>query len=146
MIALRRLALHHHRLFAALLLVAFAVRMLTPSGYMFAATDGMPSVLVCSGKQPTASMPVTAPMQAAALVLAAAMPGKDVDGDDRSGEQAEMPCAFAVTTWAAVPATDPMLPAAIAFVMLLYIRGIARLRRPDLSHIRPPLRGPPARA
>lgn len=146
MIALRRLALHHHRLFAALLFIAFAVRMLTPSGYMFAATNGMPSVLVCSGTQPTASMPATASMQAAALVLAAAMPDKDVDGDDGSGERAEMPCVFAETTWAAIVASAPLLPTAIAFVMLLCIRGIARLRRSDLPNLRPPLRGPPARA
>ncbi|TCP31051.1 hypothetical protein EV292_11156 [Sphingomonas sp. BK235] len=131
--AIRHL-LAHRRSAVFLCTLTLLLKLLVPSGYMLAADHGQLSLIVCSG--------VAAPPSAAT----SAMHGDMADHDRGSGHgKAEMPCAFAGMTGAALAATDPLqLAALIAFV----VAGGMLWRAPDrpraVARLRPPLRGPPA--
>ena len=68
-------------------------------------------------------------------------------GEHDGKQAAKGDCAFTMLAYGAVPATDPaLLLAAIAFILAL---GFTSLPAPTLRgspYLRPPLRGPPARA
>jgi hypothetical protein len=115
--------------------LALLLKLLVPTGYMLAADQGRLSLIVCSGVAPA---PAAGEMSA--------MHGDMADHDRRSGHgKAEMPCAFAGMTGAALAATDPILLAAlIAFVVAGGVLWRAPATPRAVSRLRPPLRGPPA--
>jgi hypothetical protein len=131
----RRLVLTVRRLLAqryfAVLLYAGALllRLLVPTGYMIGSENGQITMELCSGVTPHATM--------------IAIPGMHGDMPDHG--KAETPCAFAGLSAASLGAIDPIqLVALIAFVMAVRLSPTvlpAIIRR---SHLRPPLRGPPA--
>jgi len=112
---------------------ALLMKLLVPAGYMVEADHGRLAITTCPGSAPVASaMP--------------AMHHAKRDHAPREHGKAEMPCVFAGLSAAALGTADPVqLAALIAFVLAL---GLAATILPAPSrpaHLRPPLRGPPAR-
>lgn len=131
-----RASIHRHRA-AALWLVALAllVKALVPTGYMVGQSGTRTfDIIICSDPS---GMPV-----AQKLVI----PFEN-KGEHDGKQAAKGDCAFTMLAYGAVPATDPaLLLAAIAFILAL---GFTSLPAPTLRgspYLRPPLRGPPARA
>lgn len=125
-----------HRRFAVLLCtLALLLKLLVPTGYMLAADQGLLSLVVCSGVAPD---PAATEMSA--------MHGDMADHDRGSGHgKAEMPCAFAGMTGAALATTDPLLLAGlIAFVVAGGVLWRAPASMRAVARVRPPLCGPPA--
>lgn len=111
---------------AAVLMLALAVRLAIPTGFMPAAADGTITVAVCNGMTTTLAIP--------------GLPAQP----DHDKAKAAAPCAFAGLSTLALGATDPtLLIAALAFVFLLAIRGQALPRAQRTAFLRPFLRGPP---
>ena len=130
----RRLLAQRH--FAVLLCAAtLLLKLVVPSGYMIGSEHGRMTIELCSGVAPQP--------------MALEMPGMHGDmpdhGQSKDHGKAEMPCAFSGLSAALLAAADPIqLAALIAFVMSV---GLACLALPPASrrtHLRPPLRGPPA--
>jgi hypothetical protein len=134
-LALRRLILSHRPLVAMLIVAAFAARMIVPTGYMITPDHGRLTIAVCSGTGPT-TMSIEIP----------GLRGGGMDyGDPKKHGKAEMPCAFAGLSFAALGAVDPaLLVLALAFVAALALRPQVSREVRRRPHLRPPLRGPPA--
>ncbi|BCA63992.1 hypothetical protein HMP09_3226 [Sphingomonas sp. HMP9] len=135
-LAVRRLLMK--RYFAVLLCTAtLLLKLLVPTGYMIGSEQGRITIELCSGVAPRL------------MAMAMAMPGMHDDvpdhGKPKDHGKAEMPCAFAGLSAAALGAIDPLqLAVLIAFVMAV---GLAPLVAPTImrfGYVRPPLRGPPA--
>ena len=127
--------LAHRRSAVFLCTLALLLKLLVPTGYMLAADQGRLSLVVCSG--------VT---QASAAAEMSAMHDDMADHDRGSGHgKADMPCAFAGMTGAALAAIDPLLLAAlIVFVVAAGVLWRAPATPRAVARLRPPLRGPPA--
>lgn len=110
--------------------LALAVKLVVPAGYMPTQQGQTLTVAICSGNSET-------------MVLH--LPGNSSDRDrDHHGANGH-PCAFSALGGQALAAADPILLATaliFAFVFALLAVQLAPLR-PN-SHLRPPLRGPPA--
>lgn len=132
--ALRTLVLGNQVLVAALLALALLMKLAVPAGFMPTISDGRILVSVCSGTGPTTMV----------MTIPGVEHGKP-DGDTRH-DKAEQPCAFAGLSAPSLAAADPiLLAAAILFVLILGTRPFAALVSTTPPHLRPPLRGPPAR-
>jgi hypothetical protein len=111
------------------------VKLLVPAGYMIESDRGHITISICSG---TAPRMMTMEVPGLHGGMADHAPGKDHG-------KAEMPCAFAGLSAAALGAIDPVqLAALIAFVVAI---GLSRALLPAPfapARLRPPLRGPPA--
>lgn len=130
---LRRFFLNNPALAAGLLVLALAMRLLVPAGFMPAVSDGRIVVSMCSGTGPQTTV-ITIPG------LDHGQPG------DNDHAKAEPPCAFAGLAAPFLGATDSVLLAlAILFVMAAALRPVAWRIDPAHPFLRPPLRGPPAR-
>lgn len=131
----RHLLAHRH---LALIICAatLLLKLLVPTGYMIGADSGRITVSICSGTAPRTMM-----LEVPGLSGDTADHGAPSTGDGK----ADMPCAFAGLSAAAVHPIDPIqLAALIAFVMAI---GLAVTRFPAparRAYLRPPLRGPPA--
>ena len=124
------------RYFAVLVCAATLLfKLLVPAGYMIGSEHGRITIELCSGVAPRA--------------VTMAMPRMHGDMPDHGKSQdhgkAEMPCAFAGLSAPSLGAIDLIqLVTFIAFVMAVGLSPTvlpAIIRR---SHLRPPLRGPPA--
>ncbi len=135
--ALRRLLLAHRHVAALICVAAFALKLMVPAGYMVSSDHGRIAITICSGVAlPSMNM---------------AMPGMHGDmadhGKSKEHGKPEIPCAFISLSAQALGAVDPiLLIIAITFVISMGLRFIARPTIAALSHLRPPLRGPPATA
>lgn len=116
---------------AALLMVALALctKALIPQGYMVAGGAKILTVQICSDGLSHKAMKIVIPMES--------KQGGQGSGD---GE-----CAYGALNAASLAGADaPLLALALAFILAL---GFAPTRPAPLSrgtHVRPPLRGPPA--
>lgn len=123
MLPLRRLIRARSRWFAWLAVLALAVRLLVPTGYMPAVSHGHVAIVACPG--------------------VAAMPGHDRHGDAPHAGF-EQPCAFAALAAPVTAAVDAvLLVVALAIVAARALRPIAQPWRDAGLRWRPPLRGPP---
>lgn len=118
-------------------MAALALKLLVPAGYMVSSDHGRIAITICSGVAPQS--------------MNMAMPGMHGDmadhGKSKEHGKAEMPCAFTSLSVQALGAIDPiLLIVAIAFVLAMGLRFVARPTLAAPSHLRPPLRGPPATA
>ena len=140
---LRRQILDRPRLAACLLALALLMKLLTPSGYMFAASGGGFAVMPCAGMGPTPAALAKPDM----TMFDGAMPGMAHHSDDGDRERPDAPCAFAGLAGAPLgdegpliastsPVADPEPPVYFA----------AWPPRPSAAHLRPPATGPPRRA
>lgn len=106
------------------------LKLIVPTGYMLAADHGRVAIVLCPGTVP--AEPV--------------MHHGDMAGHHAPAEKgkAEMPCAFAGLSAAALGAIDPiLLVALIAFVLATTWLVAARTLPARSAYLRPPLRGPP---
>lgn len=162
--AARRLIHGHVRLASLLVALALCVKLLVPTGFMPVMTAGAITILSCPDAGPVPSVAPKATMAGMAMSgaghgnegdhsvgadRASAHPGGHGSGhDERSGEsaQAGMPCAFAGLAAPSLAAVDPVVLAiAVAGMLATVFRLPARGPARAPAHLRPPLRGPPAR-
>lgn len=118
-----------------LVVLALALRLLVPGGYMLSAgADGI-AVALCPG---TTAMPENArPIHAMAGM-------KHPGGGSTEHGRPEMPCAFAGLAAPALGGADPvLLVVALAFVALLLLISASPGAVRTAPRLRPPLRGPP---
>lgn len=123
------------------LLLALAVRLLVPSGFMPVVTAGGVTIVPCSGMGPSIGTGPT-------MIASPHHMGEDRHhpaSQDTSGKS-ESPCAFAGLGMPAMGGADPVqIAAALTFVLALaFIAAVASTSRLP-THLRPPLRGPPLR-
>lgn len=125
---LRAYLREHYRLAMVLVALALVIKAVVPTGYMIGSQGKALTILVCgdvSGDHLTKQITV---------------PGK-AESQAKTSET----CPYASLSFASLDADLPVFVAlAIAFLLLL---GFAPVRIPklaSLTHIRPPLRGPPA--
>ena len=145
-----RSLLMQRRLAALFVAAALLLKLIVPAGYMIAVDHGRVAMIVCPGMMPAA------PATPASMGGGDAMPGMPPmaamhHADDAGHEHApshvgaEMPCAFAGLSAAALGAIDPVqLVALIVFIMTIGLvvgAAVVPVARP---YLRPPLRGPPA--
>ena len=114
--------------------VTLLLKLLVPTGYMIDGDHGRPAITICSGTAPAAAM---------------AMPGMYGDMPDhgklKDHGKAEMPCPFSGLSAAVLGAIDPVQLAALIAFVLAAGPAVAILLAPlRPTHLRPPLRGPPA--
>lgn len=120
-----------HRTIAFLLIVlALTMKAVIPAGFMLGTQGKVLTVLVCAdatGEHLTKAIPIP------------------VSGKSESQAKQGESCPFASLSAASLGAADvPFIALAMAFLLLL---GFAPVRIPLLAgvtHIRPPLRGPPS--
>ncbi len=134
MASIRHLLKVHPRLLALLLLVALAVKVLVPSGYMIAPDTKIFTVQICTGMgmmEKTIEIPVD---------QGSPDTGKHHGSDDASTK----PCSFAGFAQLGLNIIDPvLLTIALAFILLagLQLQSVPEPRA--VLRLRPPLRGPP---
>ncbi|MBB3881072.1 hypothetical protein [Sphingomonas pseudosanguinis] len=148
MTAIRSLIAQRH-LAALLCVAALLLKLVIPSGYMIGEAQGHMAIVLCPGTMPVADAMSHAPP--GDMTTMHGMPhGVMADhgrSDHRDGQhgRAEMPCAFAGLSAAALAAVDPIqLVALLAFVLTTGFVALTANVRPAPPYLRPPLRGPPA--
>jgi hypothetical protein len=122
-----------HRRFAALLIVlALAIKALVPSGYMPTMTGQVLTVAIC------------ADASGGALTRRIVLPADDKPGAHGKGEGH---CPYAALGMAGLPGMDAvLLTLALSFILARGFAPVRPVRPARASFLRPPLRGPPARA
>ncbi len=133
---LRSLIHDQRRLALLLVLCALFMKAWVPSGYMVGSASKTMTVQICAdGKGPALSRQISIPMKQG-------LP-------DPSGEHGKMDgqCAFSLLSMAGLAGTDSIqLALAFAFILLLGFAATIWTQPARFTHIRPPLRGPPAAA
>ena len=132
------------RRWAVLLCAAtLLLKLMVPTGYMVDSAHGRLAIAICPGTAPaTPATTMAGPMPMAMPGMHGAMPDHGKTADHAGPE---MPCAFAGLSAAVLDAVDPILLAGlIAFVLALGFVAVVARAVPRHSHLRPPLRGPPA--
>lgn len=135
--------LAQRQLAALMCVVTLFLKLVVPTGYMIGSDHGRIAITICSGTSPTTLMMDMPGMHGD-------MPGVGVIGGADHGKskdhgKSEMPCAFAGLSAAMMGTVDPIqLAALIAFVMAIGTAGLILPTPSPPSHLRPPLRGPPA--
>ncbi|MCD1623608.1 DUF2946 family protein [Citromicrobium bathyomarinum] len=130
-----RALIRDHRHFAlALLVLAFCIKAAIPSGFMVSASpDTVLTVTVCSDASDG--------LKTMEIVIPAKERGSEHHDGAKNGEH----CAFSGLAKVAVGGADAFLLAlAVAFILVLGLAPVRRLPCRQFSHLRPPLRGPPA--
>lgn len=124
------------RALAALLIAAaLCMKALVPAGYMVGGVDRVLTVEICAGSQ------------IGKLTQQIVIPG---DAQSHGGAsdhgKSDGTCAFSALSFASLSAADPaILAIALIFIMAMGFAPFAAPRVRRQSHLRPPLRGPPAR-
>lgn len=125
----RGLILSHRWWAAALIVLALAMKLAVPAGFMPVEQAGTITVMVCTGMG-----------QQQVAIDVPGMPVKQ-DGATRAAGQ---PCAFAGLGLDMLPGVDPVLLAgALAFILALGFVGVAVVRVDRARQLWPPMRGPP---
>lgn len=130
---IRAFFLRHRALACLLVAAALCLKSVVPAGYMVGQDDKVLTVLICDPGSPHA------------VTRQIAIPMKDTSGTD-DGRQWQGDCAYSSLSMVSTGGADPALLAlALVFILMLGFMPLhapARSRR--ISHLRPPLRGPPA--
>ena len=127
--------LMRHRAFAIALVVAtLCLKALVPAGYMLGQSSTVLTILVCEdGTGSHAAKDVVVPLKH--------------DGSGPSAQQHKGECPFSSLSMASMASQGPVLLAlALAFILALGFAPVRQPVRKRAGRIRPPLRGPPARA
>lgn len=108
------------------------MRIVVPAGYMPVFSASAVTFELCSGHGP----------------MTMVMPGMGDHHDQKGGhDKSEMPCGFSALATPSLAGAAPILLAlAIAFIVAIVSRSVARGRIAPPSYLRPPLRAPPATA
>lgn len=117
-----------------ILAAALVLKLVVPTGYMLVTEHGHFTMALCSGLAP----PPTA-------MAMPGMHGEMPHHGKRDHGKTEMPCAFAAVSAQALSGADPTL--LVLLVVFILAAGLYPAALPAIvrrSHLRPPLRGPPA--
>lgn len=129
--AIRAFFRTHRRLALALVVLALAMKALTPAGFMPAAPGKVLTVMICDGQ---------GDMQAAKI----AIPGESKT-DTGSAAKGDSVCPYAWLSFAALGGTDALLAAALLLFILASAFAPARIPPLRRGHrVLPPPCGPPA--
>lgn len=130
-----RVFLRHHRALANLVVIAaLCMKIVVPSGYMIGQNSKVLTVQICD--EITGNQAVTK------LVI----PMKD-GGSESGQKQGKAECPFTSLSMASLAGADhALLALALAFILALGFAPVRIPRPKHTSHLRPPLRGPPALA
>ncbi|ODU72019.1 MAG: hypothetical protein ABT11_00085 [Novosphingobium sp. SCN 66-18] len=126
--------LMRHRAFAiALVAAALCLKALVPAGYMLGQSATVLTILVCEdGTGSHAAKDVVVPLKR--------------DGSGPSSQH-KGECPFSSLSMASMASPGPVLLALVlAFILALGFAPVRQPARKRADRIRPPLRGPPARA
>lgn len=130
--ALRALLIRNRGLALLVVLAALCMKIVVPTGYMIGPDSKVLTVQLCTdglGKAVTARI---------------AIPAKGEPGDS-TGKQGKAECPFASLSMASMAgAQSALLALALAFILALGFAPTRATHPRRASHLRPPLRGPPA--
>ena len=132
-----RAFLARHRAFAAMLIAAaLCMKALIPAGYMLGSGERVLTVEICADSQ------------GGHLTKQIVIPGGGKSGGGQSEhDKVDGTCPFSALSFASVSGADPdLLTIALIFIMALGFVPVSVARATGQSHLRPPLRGPPALA
>ena len=134
MFALRAYFRHYHRLAMLLFAAAMCMKALVPAGYMVRSDARVLTVQIC-----TDSLSHQASQQIAI--------GQADHPADSTSAKADASCPFMVLGHCLLGSIDPLqLALALAFILALGFAPQASASPVRPTHLRPPLRGPPALA
>lgn len=130
----RALSVRHRALTTMLIVAALCIRALVPAGYMIDSSSRVLTVEICADSQ------------GGHLTKQIVIPG---DGQSQGGQsehgKSDGTCAFSALSFASLSSADPALLAlALIFIIALGFVPVNASRPVRQSHLRPPLRGPPA--
>lgn len=130
-----RTTLVRNRTLAALLLAAaLCLKAVLPTGYMVGQQSKVLTVQLCDASSGHAA------------IRQIAIPTKEGTGQ-KNGQKAQGDCAYGSLSMAFATGPDPaLLLIAIAFILVLGLAPVRISAPKRISHVRPPLRGPPALA
>lgn len=131
--ALRLFLRDHSRLAVLLLAVALAMKALVPSGYMIGSQSKVLTISIC------------ADTQGGSYTTQLVLPhGGERSGDAQHAKEGQA-CPFSALAMASLAGADPvLLSLALTFILMLGFAAASPSIPRRLSHLRPPLRGPPA--
>ena len=133
--AWRAFARNHRGLMLALLALALAARALLPAGWMPQAGERVLTMAIC------------ADASGGKLVHRIVLPASQKPVGEGAGHAKPGTCAWSSLAMASLSGADPaLLAAALLFILALGFADVALPRRAEREYLRPPLRGPPARA
>ncbi len=132
--SLRTFLRRHRALSLLVVMAALCMKIVVPTGFMIGQNAKVLTVQICDDAFGNHS------------VKQLVIPMKD-GGSESGSKQGKGDCPFASLSMASITGADPSLLAlALAFILALGFAP-ARIPLPELtSHLRPPLRGPPALA
>lgn len=129
---MRHLFRRHAGLAWLVVMLALAMKLLVPAGFMpVLGTNGV-TIVICSGSGP--------------MTMTMAMPGMATPGGDHDAPaKHDAPCAFAGLAAPSLGGADVIqLAIALAAILALGVLFTPLAQRPVWAFLRPPLRGPPA--
>lgn len=128
-----RTTLKRHRALALLVVMAaLCMKIVVPTGFMIGQNSNVLTVQLCADSLG----------HAVAAKIVIPLKGKS---SDSSGKQAKGECPFASLSMASMTGADAALLAlALAFILALGFAPTRTTHPERVSHLRPPLRGPPA--
>jgi hypothetical protein len=133
MTTLRALLRDYRTLAMLLVAMALCVKVLVPQGYMVGAEQKLISVQICFDG-----------ITHEATQIAIEFDGKSQGTGSGHDSKADAPCAYSSLSMGAMAGADaPLLVIALAFLLALGFAPVRPALRGQLSHILPPLRGPP---
>ncbi len=128
--SLRAFLMRHRALALMLIVAALGMKIMVPTGYMIGADSKVLTVQICDDTQGNHA--------AKALII-------PMKGGAAGSKQAKADCPFSTLSMASLGGADPvLLGLALAFILALGFAPTPRLPAKQPSHLRPPLRGPPA--
>ena len=135
--SLLRAFFRDHRTLAMLVVaVALCVKALVPQGYMVGGAQKLLSVQLCLDGVHYKTVQIAIPAQGSS----------QADGQGQQDKASEH-CAFTSLGMGSLGGVDaPLLALALAFILALGFAPTHPVLRGRISHLRPPLRGPPAAA
>jgi hypothetical protein len=132
----RALIQDHRKLAMLLVFCALCMKALVPQGYMIGTSSMTLTVQLCTdGSGVMKTQTIEIPVE------------KGTSGKSKGHGKSDGTCAFSSLAMAGTSGADPIqLDLALGFILLLGFVAITSPQITAFTHIRPPLRGPPAAA
>ena len=135
---LRTFLLRYRALAFAVLALALAMRAIVPAGTMIGTEPKVLTIRICDDTQLSAAAASAKPRD-----IAIPMKGEPAGKHSKADDQ----CAFGALAFASLGGADPIqLALALLFILATGFAALAQPAPRRTTHLRPPLRGPPARA
>lgn len=132
MLSMRTFLLQRRFLAVMAVIAALCMKIVVPTGFMIGQDSRVLTVQLCTdGLGHAVTAKIAIPMKG--------------EPSDSSGKQGKAECPFASLSMASMAGADPALLAlALAFILALGFAPTHVSKPKRVSHLRPPLRGPPA--